>query len=181
MWSYLINFILYHSWAIASCAVSRWSWSTSIKDATKFLAGIQNKNSELLSPLQNSDLKHIINTLIKSYQNLKCHPNMANQIHSPLTKSLGKDSYHDHRLHQHRCRKEGSQTNYWVSRMRALYTEVSLTLGRDRREMSMKWLMLYPSLIKAWFKNVLDSSLKKEISFICTIIRYMEVPKYIYK
>lgn len=34
-------FFFYHSWAIASCAVSRWSWSTSISDATKVLAKIK--------------------------------------------------------------------------------------------------------------------------------------------
>lgn len=37
----------YHSWAIASCAVSRWSWSTSIKDATSVLAA--NRTAENLS------------------------------------------------------------------------------------------------------------------------------------
>jgi len=35
---YIVTLFLYHSWAMASWAVNRWSWSTSIKDATKFLA-----------------------------------------------------------------------------------------------------------------------------------------------
>lgn len=36
---FIYSFIdFYHSWAMASCAVSRWSWSTSIKDVTNVLA-----------------------------------------------------------------------------------------------------------------------------------------------
>lgn len=42
---FTISCLCYHSCAMASCAVSRWSWSTSSKDATKFLAvGKKKKN-----------------------------------------------------------------------------------------------------------------------------------------
>lgn len=58
-------------------------------------------------------LHKLSNTLSVSYQSLKYHPSMGNQIHNPLTKSLGKDSYHDYQSHllQHHHKKEGSQTN----------------------------------------------------------------------
>lgn len=53
------------------------------------------------------------NTVNISYQNLRCHPSMGNQTHSPRTKSLGKGSYHDCQspLHRSHHRKEGSQIN----------------------------------------------------------------------
>lgn len=57
--------------------------------------------------------------MLLSHQNLKCHPSKVNQIHSPLIRSSGKDSYRgclSPLLHHHR-RKEGSQTIYRLGRV----------------------------------------------------------------
>lgn len=56
---------------------------------------------------------------IVSHQNLKCHPNTVNQIHSLLIRSSGKGSYRGclSPLHHRHRRKEGSQTNYRFGRV----------------------------------------------------------------
>lgn len=131
------SFFFYHSWAIASCAVSRWSWSTSISDATKVLAKIKVRKEEnenilktflvafhyfkmslVFSSANSASIRKDKRIWITSHQNQKCHPSMVNQIHSLLIRSLGKGSYHGclSPLHLRRHRKEGSQTNYRFDR-----------------------------------------------------------------
>lgn len=87
---------------MASCAVSLWSWSTSIKHATRLFAAIQMVKLNLCYDQEPIDSFQTYCTVIGLlYLNLRCHPNKVNQTHSLQTEFSGTSSYHDYHNRHH--------------------------------------------------------------------------------
>lgn len=123
------KFGAYHSWFMASWAVSLWSWSTSIRRATRLLAvggKWQKKSRKIEMKVDLDSLEcsvgkfHWYNSPIKNkrwYPNQRFRPSTESRTRNRLQGFFGTGSYRGFRNHPHHLHhRRGGYLTTWGSR-----------------------------------------------------------------